>query len=116
VTVRIHHYEDPVTGEEAVRDDEVDVLVVDARRLAWRGQVDERMRAVVGGAIQMIAVRDRAAAAGIDPDELLTLVAPVEIENEELGLVAGRSPDNETAAYLTSLLLLMAIATYGGSC
>lgn len=114
VTVRIHRYDDAASGEDAVRDDEVDVLVADARRLAWRGQVDERLRAVVSGAIQLVAVRDRAAAAGIDADQLLAVVAPVTIENEELGLVAGRSPDNETAAYLMSLLLLMAIATYGG--
>jgi len=113
VTVRVHRYEEVAAGEEAVRDEDVDVLVVDARRLLWRGEADERLRAVLSGAIQLVAVHERAVAAGIDPDELLALVAPVPIENEQLGIAAGRSPDDEAAAYVMSLLLLVALATYG---
>lgn len=113
VTVRVHRYDEASAGEEAVRDGDIDVLVTDARTLAWRGQADERLRAVVTGAIQLVAIRERAAAAGIDPDDLLAVVAPVPIESVELGVVAGRSPDNETAAYIMTVLLLMAIATYG---
>ena len=70
------------------------------RRLEWRGRADEQLRAVVTGAIQLVAVQERAAAAGIDPDDLLALVRPVPVENVELGMVAGRSPDDETAAFL----------------
>jgi ABC-2 type transport system permease protein len=113
VTVRVHHYDDEASGEDAVRDEDIDVLVVDGRRLAWRGEVDERLSIVVTGAIQVDAVQQRAASAGIDPDELLALVAPVPVEDVELGLVAGRSPDNETAAAVMSTLLLLAIVTYG---
>jgi ABC-2 type transport system permease protein len=113
VTVRVHHYDDLAAAEEAVRDEDIDVLVVDARRLEWRGETDERLRAVVTGAIQLIAVQERAAAAGIDPDELAALVAPVPVDNEELGIAAGRSPDDEMAAYLMSILLLIALASYG---
>jgi ABC-2 type transport system permease protein len=113
VTVRVHRYEDVVTGEAAVHEGDIDVLVVDGRMLEWRGDVDERVRAVVIGAIQSVAVRARAAAAGISPEELEGLVAPVAVENIELGSVAGSSPDNETAAALMSILLLVAIVTYG---
>lgn len=113
VTVRVHRYDGLAAGEEAVRDEDVDVLVVAARRLEWRGTADERLRAVVTGAIQLVAVRERAAAAGIAPDELLALVAPVAVKNVELGLMAGRSPDNEAAAAVMSVLLLVAIVTYG---
>jgi ABC-2 type transport system permease protein len=41
------------------------------------------------------------------------LAAPVLVENEELGIAAGRSPADETAAYAMSVLLLLAMATYG---
>ena len=98
ITARVHRYDSLAAGEEAVRDGDVDVLVVDAQRLEWRRQADEQLQAVVTGAIQLVAVRDRAAAAGISPDTLLALVAPVPVENVELGSVAGRSPDDETAA------------------
>ena len=52
-------------------------------------------------------------AAGISQEELAAFAAPAPVENEELGIAAGRSPDDETAAYIMSLLLLIAMATYG---
>lgn len=112
-TVRVHRYQDLAAGEEAVRDEEVDVLVVDARRLEWRSEPDEQLQAMVTGAIQLVAVQDRAAAAGIDPDELLALVAPVPVESIEIGLAAGRSPHDGAVAILATAVLLMAIFLYG---
>ncbi len=41
------------------------------------------------------------------------MVAPVPVENVELGSVAGRSPDDETAAFVMTVLLFIAITTYG---
>jgi len=113
VTVRVHRYDDPLAGEDAVRDDDIDVLVVDALRLEWRDRADERLRAVISGAIQLVVLQERATAAGIGPDQLAALAAPVPVESEELGIVAGRSPDDATAAYVMSILLLVALATYG---
>lgn len=112
-TVRIHHYDTLAAGQQAVRDGKVDVLVVDAKRLEWRRRADEQLKAVVTGAIQLVAVRERATAAGVNPDELLAIVAPVPVDNVELGQVAGRSPDDETAAFILTLVLFMAISTYG---
>jgi ABC-2 type transport system permease protein len=113
LNVRVHRFDDVAAGEQAVRDEDVDVLVVDAQQLKWRGEADERLRAVVTGAIQLVAMQERADAAGLDPDELLALVAPVPVESEELGLAAGRGPDDEAAVAIMSVLLLMAIITYG---
>lgn len=113
VTVRVHRYDRLAAGEGALRDDDIDVLVVDAERLEWRRQPDEQLQAMVTGAIQLVAVRDRAVAAGLDPQDLLALVAPVPVENVELGSVAGRGPDDEMAAMLMTVLLFIAISTYG---
>jgi ABC-2 type transport system permease protein len=113
VTVHVHHYDDVTAGEQAVREGSIDVLVVGDQQLRWRGDPDDHLRAIVTGAIQLLAVQDRAAAAGIDRDELAEIVAPVAVENDELGITAGRSPDDETAAYVMSMLLLLAVATYG---
>ena len=112
-TIRIHHYDTRADGEAAVRDGDIDVLVVDARQLEWRKRADEQLKAVVTGAIQLVAVRDRAEAAGMDPDELLAIVAPVPVTNVELGQVEGRSPDDETAAFLMTMVLFFSISTYG---
>jgi ABC-2 type transport system permease protein len=113
VTVRPHQYAGVAAGEQALRGHKVDVLVVDAHRLKWLGEPDERLRAIVTGAIQLVTLQQRAAAAGIDPGQLQTAMAPVPVENERLGLVAGRNPDNEAAAMIMSVLLFMAIILYG---
>ena len=112
-TIRIHHYDTRADGGAAVRDGDIDVLVVDARQLDWRTRADEQLKAVVTGAIQLVAVRDRAEAAGMDPEQLLAIVEPVPVINVELGQVEGRSPDDETAAFLMTMVLFFAISTYG---
>jgi ABC-2 type transport system permease protein len=112
-TVRVHRYDDVAAGEEAVRADDVDVLLADAHRLEWPGRVDEQLRAVVAGAIQLVAVQERAAAAGIDPNDLRAVMAPVPVANVELGSAAGRSTDDELAAIVMTALLLVAIVIYG---
>jgi ABC-2 type transport system permease protein len=112
-TTRVHRYHKVADGEAAVRNGVVDVLVVEGRRLEWLRHVDGQLQAVVTGAINSVAVRERAAAAGIRSDALLAMVAPVAVENVELGSVAGRSADDETAAFLMTILLFIAITTYG---
>ncbi|MDH3368093.1 MAG: ABC transporter permease [Gemmatimonadota bacterium] len=113
VTVAVHRYDSVAAGEEAARDGDIDVLVVDAQRLMWRRQADEQLRSILTGAIQLVAVQERATAAGISPDALLEMVAPVPVESVEIGSVAGRSPDDEMAAIVMTVLLFFAISTYG---
>ena len=113
VTVRPRYYGGVAAGEQAVRAKTIAVLVVDARTLTWRGQPDEQLRAIVTAAIQLVTVQQRAAAAGIDPGQLHAVMAPVPVQNEQLGVTAGRSPDNANAAIIMSVLLFMAIILYG---
>jgi ABC-2 type transport system permease protein len=112
-TVRLHRYAALDLGEDALRNGDVDVLVVSGRRLEWQGKRDEQLRGVVTSAIQQVAIVDRAAAAGLAPEQLLAIVAPVPVQNVEIGFVAGRSVDDETATMVISVLLLTAIITYG---
>lgn len=112
-SVIVHFYPDVSAGENAVRDEDIDMLVVDARRLEWSGQGDDRLRSLVAGAIQMVVIQERAELLGIDPTDLAALMAPVQVDNVQLGPVVGRSEDDEAAAFIMAALLLMAIATYG---
>lgn len=111
-TIRVHRYATLADGEAAVRDGRADVLVVDARRLEWPKRADEQLKTLVTGAIQLVTVRERAAAAAISPDELLVMLAPVPVSNVELGQVAGRSPGDENAAFVMTLVLFGAISTF----
>ncbi|MGZ4104792.1 MAG: ABC transporter permease [Actinomycetota bacterium] len=110
---RVHLYDTVATGEKAVRDKKISVLVVDARRLEWTRRADEQLRAVVTSAIQLVAIRERAAAAGISPDALQGVIAPVTVQSIELGQVAGRTPGDETAALIMTILLFYGIVGYG---
>ena len=84
-------------------------------RSNWKGDVSptSSSKAIVTGAIQVVAVQDRATAAGIRPEDPAALMAPVAVNNVELGRVAGRSPDDETAAFIMTMLLFTSIAIYG---
>ena len=112
-TGRIHRYRDVTAGEQAVRAGDLDVLVVDGRRMEWPKRVDEQLKAVVTGAVQLLAVQQRAAAAGIDREEMRTLVAPVPVTHVELSKVAGRQAGDETATVVMIGLMLMTISVYG---
>ncbi len=110
---RVHRYDDLSEAEQAVRDGKIDVLIIDGNRLEWQRRTDEQLKAVVTAAIQITAVQQRANTAGISDAQLVELLAPVTVTSLELGQVAGRSPDDETAAFIMTLLLFMTIATYG---
>jgi ABC-2 type transport system permease protein len=114
LSAHLHAYPTRTVGDDAVREGDVDVLVVDGTTLHWPRRADDKLKAVMTGAIQLVAVRDRAAVAGIGTDDLRALMAPVAVTNIELSKVAGRSADDETATTVMIGLLLLAISVYGG--
>jgi len=113
VKVHLVRYQNLAAGEQAVRNGDVVVLVVDAQRLEWRRQTDQQLRATVTAAVQLLAVQGRAATAGISPSALAAVLAPVPVKNVQLGSVAGRSPNDEAAATIMTILLFIAVSTYG---
>ena len=113
VETEIRRYESIETGRDAVRDGAIHVLVINGSRLEWQRRIDDQVRAITGSAIQSLAIRERASAAGIDPATLDELITPVRITDVKLGEVAGRTPDDETAALVMIALLFFALSTYG---
>lgn len=111
--VNVITHADRADGEQSVRSGDLDVLVVGADLLVWRRMPDERLRSVVTASLQLVAVRERATRAGIPAEQLAQITAPVPIENVQLGRVAGRTTDDETAALVMNVVLLMVIATFG---
>ena len=113
ITARVHPYASLAAGEQAVRQGQVDVLVADARRLEWKGRADEQLKAVVTGAIQLATVRERAATAGISPGAMAALLAPAPVASVQLGPVAGRSPGDEMAVLVMTVVLFFGISVFG---
>jgi ABC-2 type transport system permease protein len=112
-TTRIYRYDTVTDGEQAIRDGKVDVLIVDANTLEWQTRADPQLEAVATAAIQISTLQQRADAAGVTGTQLGALLAPVTVSSVELGQVAGRSPDDETATFIMTVVLFMTIATYG---
>ncbi|RNM15792.1 ABC transporter permease [Nocardioides pocheonensis] len=112
--VSVRRYASTDAGEDAVRHGRIDVLVVDGRRLEWQRRADEELKALITGSAQVVAVQERATAAGIRPETLGALLAPVKVGNRVLGPVAGRTSDDETATYLLSIMLFLTVSVYGG--
>ena len=92
MTVQVHHLDDVDAGQQAVRDEDVDVLVVDAEQLMWGATPMSGCAVVVTWGIQLVELQERAAAAGIDADELLALVAPVPVETWSWASLPGADP------------------------
>jgi ABC-2 type transport system permease protein len=113
ITARVHHYGSLAAGEQAVRQGRLDVLVASGQRLEWQGRADQQLKAVVTGAIQLAAVRERAATAGLRPQAAAALLAPVPVNSVELGHVAGRSPTDELAVIVMTGVLLLSISVFG---
>jgi ABC-2 type transport system permease protein len=106
-------YSDIEAGRDAVRDGNVNVLVVNGHQLEWQGRIDSELRTMTVATIQSLSIRERALRTGMSPDTLSRVIAPVKITDLELGQVAGRSPDDETATFIMTILLFMALTTYG---
>ena len=112
-SARVHRYASLAAGEQAVRQGHLDVLLADARRLEWKGQADEQLKAIVTGAINLVTMRERATAVGINPGALAALLAPVPVTGVELGHVAGRTPADEYAVMVMTLVLFFCISLFG---
>lgn len=109
----VRRYEGLEDGRDAVRDGDIHVLIVDGTRLEWQRRVNDELRSAVSSAIQSLAIRQRAAGAGIDAETLGTLTEPVRIVDVTLGEVAGRTTDDETATFVMTVMLFFALTTYG---
>jgi ABC-2 type transport system permease protein len=113
ITARVHPYASLATGEQAVRNGRLDVLVAGPQRLEWRGKPDEQLKAVVTGAIQLATVRERADVAGVSPGALAVLLAPVSVTSVQLGSVPGRGPGDEAAVLIMTSVLFFGISVFG---
>ena len=113
LTARIQLYARLAAGEQAVRQGYVDVLVAGAQQLEWQGRADQQLKTVLTGAIQLVTVRERAAAAGLRPEAAAALLAPVPVSSVELGHVTGRSPADETAVIVMTGVLFFCISIFG---
>jgi ABC-2 type transport system permease protein len=110
---RTKAYPSVASGEQAVRDKKVDVLLVDGTRLAWRLRPDARLSALVGNAVQVVRIRERAAEQHLSPQDVAALLAPVALSDDVLGSAAGVDEKARDVGFYAVVLLFVAVSVYG---
>jgi ABC-2 type transport system permease protein len=111
--VRLSTYPEPAAGEDAVRRSDIDVLLVDGRQLVWRARADAGLHALVAGAVQATAARQRAAALGLSDRQLADLLTPARLDERVLARGDPGRATTESVALGMVVLLFMAIVFYG---
>jgi len=101
-------------GERAVRDKDVDVLLVDANRLEWRTQADSTLTAAIANAIQAVHIRAEADRLGLSAAQLAQLLVPVTLTSRTLGAAHTADKDANTVGFIAVGLMFVAISSYAG--
>ena len=101
-------------GEHAVRDREVDVLLIDGNRLEWRGTPDSTLTAFIANAVQAIHIREQADRLGISTEEVARLLVPVTLISRSIGSASNADEDADTVGFITVGALFMMISFYAG--
>lgn len=102
-------------GEAAVRDGDLDVLVVGGRQLVWKGEPQTRLAAIVGGALQRVEVARRAETLGLSPAQTAALLAPAAAATRRLEPAQADQDAREVIAAAGLMLLLGVLLGYGAS-
>ena len=116
LTVRVQPYPDRATGEVAVRDGTVDVLVVDGSagsELVWKDTVDARVESVVSAAVQQVERSEVAAELGLSPADVVRLVAPAPPASTTLVPPDPQRVPRQIGAVAVVIVMYIAILMFG---
>ena len=101
-------------GERAVRDKNVDVLLIDGTRLEWRSTSDSTLTAAIANALQAVHIRQQADRLGITADQLGQLLVPMTLTSRTIGAAHTTDEDANTVGFIAVGALFMTISFYAG--
>ena len=113
VEVTITRFRTVAEAEEALSDESIDVLLVDASELVWHKDESLRTATIVTGAVAAAEQRVVMEELGLTDEEMIRLVAPTQLRQRTL---VAPDPDEEPrriAAFLGTLILYMSILVFG---
>lgn len=113
--LRLERYPTVASGEAAVRDRRVGVLVIDGRSLVWKADPDARLAAIVTAALQRARWSERAAELGVAPAQAAALLQPVSVPGRVLEPPDGARESREAIAMIGFVLLLLVVVFYGNA-
>lgn len=112
--VRVRTVADRVAGEALVDTGDADVLVAGTEAV-WKRRVSPVQQALVQAAVQSVARRDAARAAGIDDATLARVLAPVDVPTATLRTRDRDESVRAGAAAVGLVLLFMSVQVHGAA-
>jgi ABC-2 type transport system permease protein len=113
--LELRRYPTVEAGVTAVRDGQVDALIVAGERLVWKAEPEADVAAIVTGAVQRVRFAERAAELGLTSAQVGTLVAPATLPARALETADDEQQAREAIAFVSFLVLLMMILAYGSA-
>jgi len=113
--LHLRRYATVGAGERAIRTGDANVLIVDGRRLVWKGEPDPEIAGAVTSAVQRVEFARRAQALGLDTAQASRLVATVALPARSLEPVDADNEARETIAFISFVVLLMMLLWYGSA-
>lgn len=111
--LQVRTFAERAAGEAAVRNGDVDALLVDGRTLEWKQDADPSLAVAVSGALQKVRANERAGALGLSERQVAELLAPPPLDTRSLGAARPGAEGHEGAAFAALVGLFIGITTYG---
>jgi ABC-2 type transport system permease protein len=115
VRVEARSYDSMAAAEQALRDRTIDVLVVDNSSLEWRQRADPTLAAIVGNAVRVATIRERAVRLGISEPQAAVLLAPVPLADRRLAATSGMGENARDVGMVAAVLVFVAVSIYGNT-
>jgi ABC-2 type transport system permease protein len=114
LTVRTRTLPDEGAARAALRAGDVTVVLVDERTLMWKSRPDQRLNAVVTGAVQVVQQQRAIDELGLTPDQAQRLLQPPGLRAVTLEPTTKEKKARADLGWIGVVLLFMAIAFYCG--
>lgn len=102
-------YDDEAAARQAVADEEIDAAVVDGESVIVNESLDDNLGAVINGAVSGLALAERLADEGVDPN----LLQPVTLDVTSLQPAADEAGERALVAFVSILLLYTLLIFFG---
>ncbi|MBP2321113.1 ABC-2 type transport system permease protein [Kibdelosporangium banguiense] len=115
-TVRIHDITEPATGEQQVRDGDLDALVtgpVGSLQVTVKDKLATELRNTLNGLMQQQILTSELAAADLDPKEVLSTASAAQVKVTELEPTGDDQGQRLAIGLIVAFLLYMALMIYG---
>jgi ABC-2 type transport system permease protein len=113
VEVRLQRPADAAAAEAAVRDDKLDLALVDGREVVAKDEPNDQLNVLVQAASRVARVQQRLAGAGLPPGEIQEVLAPAPLPVRSLEPVDEDARSKRSIATVAVFLLYGQLIGYG---